>query len=552
MHSPSVSGSTFEAANEMRRDIMLWRAEENALEQDLKDKKRIEARVYDLYRNNDYFRGLIEKKVDTLVGSKVILQCKPDFEALGAETKDARAWCKTVERKFHAYADSPENWITADRSMNFTQMMRAAARSFEFTGEITATREWRKSPLKFSTCFNLFSPDRMKNPTDPGKKDIFHGIEFDSYGAAVAYHIDSPIRTKADRAAKSYSKYTGQNQVKRYGRYTRFGWPQVFHIYEPFKPEYPRGISRAACVIKKIKQLDRYHQADLDKAIIATSYVFVITSDETPESVADMLSGADMASSNQFAIDAGGTCLPPEVAAKKQEILDDICDRYVKLTGGQIMHAFKGEEVKTVAAPNTIQTSSEFSKGHARYIANGLGMSYELGSGDFDGVSFSGGMMSLGIYEHAANNQRTLYIHKFASLCFRSWLDEAIDKGEVPLLNGADYWANKEAYSRCEFSGARRVHVDPVKNARATSINLANGTASRTDVVNAEGGDIENIIKNRAVEADMIAQAVKDVAKERGLELTPEIELSLIIDVLTAKEVTPPEVVGDPVESNNE
>ena len=541
--------SSHDAADELRRDIMLWRAEKDALDQDLKDKCAIEARVYDLYRNNDLFRGLVEKQVDTIVGSKMILQCKPDYEALGATPADAKEWCKMTEREFHNYADSPENWISADRSMDFTQMCRSATRSKIFTGEILASREWRASPLGYKTCFALASTDRLRSPKNnqgilDGKtfRDVFHGIEFDKYGAAVAYHIERFKRK--DKSTPFDPVNNGDKETKRYTRYNRFGWLQVFHIYEPFKTEYPRGISRIACVLTKLKQLDRFHQADLDKAIIATSYVFAITSEEDPESVADMLSGAgNVAKGGQFAATHEMQGLKPEVQAKRDEILKEISERYVKLTGGQIMHLFKGEDVKVVGSPTQMGQSSQFAKGHTKNIANGVGMSYELGTGDFDGVNFAGGQMSLGIYEHSANIERKLYVHKFAKLCYRSWLDEAIDKGTVPLLNGMDYWRNKEAYSRCEFSGAKRVHVDPVKQARSTSIDLANGVVSRTDVVNANGGDIEQVTRNRASEAELILTAIRQVADARGLELSREAEMSLVIDLIATKEVKTPEIV---------
>lgn len=538
----------FDATNEFDKAIMLWRAELNQLDKDLKAKDTIEARVHDLYRNNDLMRGLVEKQVDTVVGSKVMLQALPDYEGLGVSREDAIFWAKVVESEFHNYVHSPENWISADRSMDFTQMCRQVERSKIFTGEVFASREWRGSPLGYNTCFQVISSNRVKSPKNFTRNRVFHGVELDRYGAAMAYHIE---QSNPAQLPGIYDR-----QIKRFSKYNRFGWMQLFHIYEPFLPEYPRGISRLSVVLKKMKQLERFHEADLDKAIITTNYVFAITSDEDPESVADMLSGANAAKSNEFAMQAGGDELPREIADKRQEILEQITSRYIETTGGQIAHLFKGEDMKTVAPPNTIQTSADFAKGHTKSVANGMGMSYELGTGDFDGISFSGGQMSLGIYEHSAGIERELYVHKFAKLVFRSWLDEAIDKGRVPLLkredgSEVDYWPNRDRVTRCKFTGAKRVYIDPVKEAKANQIRLANGTTSRTDIVNENGGDIEGIIINRSNEAELIVNAVDETIKKHDGNMTAEAKAKIITDVVATSTVTTPDdgVIDDEPES---
>lgn len=522
----------FQAADNADKAIMLWRTQINELEEDLKSKEQLEARIFDLYRNNDLMRGLIEKMVDTVVGSKVVLQSMPDYEALGVSRDEALRWQRIVESEFHNYVDSPENWISADRSMDFTQLCRQAYRSKIFTGEITASLEWRYSQAEgYKTCFNVFSPNRIKTP--PQNVDAFFGIELDNYGAAVAYHIE---KTNISPNNTIYR----QKEFKRVLKRNKYGQLQLIHIFEPLLPEYPRGISRLACVLKKMKQLDRYHEADLDKAIITTAYVFAITSDEDPETVAEILSGVSQHKNRYDEMSVGDTDtnVPKDLLAERDRIRDQILkDRWIEVTGGNVMHLFNGEDIKTVAPPNTITSSAEFAKGHTRNIANGIGISYELGAGDFEGVNYSGGQLSLGIYEHSASIERKLYAHKFATMVFRAWLDEAIDKGRVPLLGGVDYWSNRDKYSKCTFSGVKRVHVDPVKAANANAKNLVNGTTTRTDIVNENGGDIESIAINRSYEAALFLKVIEDAAKEQGIKLTDEYKLKVITDYITGRDV---------------
>jgi len=543
MNMPTMS-SGFQAVDEFDKAIMLWRAELDLLDADLRAKDKIEARVYDLYRNNDLMRGLIEKQVDTVVGSKVALQALPDYEYLGVTRETAMAWQSTVEGEFHRWAYSPENWITADRSMDLTQFLRAAYRSKLMTGEMWTSREWRPSPIGYNTCFNLFSSHRVKTPSklQADATRVFHGIEFDDYGAATAYHIE--------QAAAGQRKSFSNKTYNRVTRYSAFNWLQIYHIYEPLLPEYPRGISRIAAVLKTLKQLDRYKEADLDKNIIAANYVMAITSDEDPESIADMLSGAaSVQTSSEFAL-GGGPVIPDNIQAERDRILKQISgQRYVELTGGHLMHLFKGESASILQAPVASQTSADYAKGYTKSIANGMGVSYELGSGDFQGINFSAGQMSLGIYEHGANIERKLYVYKLARLMYRAWLDEAMTRGTVPLLGDQPYFTNREAYARCEFTGAKRVHVDPVKIANATAKNLASGVTSRTEIANAEGVDLEKVVMDRANEADMILDAIETVASQRGIEMSAEAKLKIITDVVATQSVqTPDQVVEQPEE----
>ncbi len=531
---------TFQAVDEFDKSLMLWKAELNNLDDDLRAKDKIEARVQDLYRNDALTRGLIEKQVDTVIGSKVAIQAMPDYAYLGAQRDEVMRWQALAESEFHRYAYSPENWISADRSMDFTQLLRCAERTRIMTGEMFVSREWRVSPIGYNTCFNPFSPNRVKTPKQNNIDGrIFHGIEFDEYGSSVAFHIEE--------ARLNQKRNFGLKEIKRVSKYSAFNWLQVFHLYEPLLPEYPRGISRMAAVLLPMKQMARYKEADLDKNIIAANYVMAITSDEDPESVADMLAGVGSAQSSlDAALGSVSSGLPPEIERQRQEILSHISQRFVELRGGHLLHLFKGEEAKIMQAPVASQTSADYAKGYARDISNGMGISYELGSGDFDGVSFAGGQMSLGIYEHGANIQRQLYAYKLAKLMYRSWLDEAMTTGKLPLIADKPYFQNREAYANCEVTGAKRVHVDPVKSANSNAKKLASGYESRTAIANAEGVDIESIIMDRANEADMYLDAIMTVAERNNLQLGDDAKLKIITDLVATSSVTTPDNITDP------
>ena len=537
--------ANFHGADPLDKAVALWHADLAGLEQDLCEKEAIEARVWDLYRNSDLLHGLIEKQVDTQIGSRVSLQALPNYKALGVSREEAAAWSDDVENKFHAWAHSPENWVSADRSMDFTQFCRSACRMRKLTGEVFMSLEMRPSRIGPSTTFQLISPSRVKTPSRRTGFRVFHGIELDRFGAAFGYHIET--------ARLDQKRSFGNKQTKRYTRYNRFGLPQLFHIYEPMRPEYPRGISRLACVLKLMKQRDRYMEADLDKAIIAASYAMVITSDEDADSVALALAGAVESSKGRMAI-GGSTLSPEQEQVYREEYARITKDRYAEVTGGRWIHGFKGEEFNILDAPSNTGPSVDYLKGYTKPAVNGAGGSYELSTGDFSDVNFASGQMSLGIYEYSASIQRRLYDHKVAKFVWRAWLDEQIAIGRdnpgegVRELGNAPYFGpgeNRDHYTRCNFTGAKRVHVDPLKDAKANQLRISNGTSSRSEIVADNGGDMDAIMSARADDGVAILQAVKTSAERCGLELSDEAQLKILIDAVATATIDVPENVSD-------
>ena len=183
-NSYTVSGDT----DSIHSSLVGWYSERTSISEDLMSKEQIEARVLELYKNNDTMRSLIDKHVDAIVGSKVSLESLIDYEALNISREDAVEWSKTVESEFNNYAHSPENWISATRSMSFTELMRACAKQEIMTGEVFVAKEWYQSPLGYKTCFNVISSHRVKSPVDyngtiQDASKIFHGIQLDKRGA---------------------------------------------------------------------------------------------------------------------------------------------------------------------------------------------------------------------------------------------------------------------------------------------------------------------------------------------------------------------------------
>jgi len=533
---------SFGAANIAHKDVAKWHSTLATMRSDLCDKWAIENRAYDLYRNNDYMRGMVEKQVDAIVGPKTNVQLMPNHKEFGVSKQEAQAWARNAEDILHSYIHSPENWVSSNRVMDFTQFARSLARYNILSGEMMVSREWRPSPMGINTCFNLISPKRVRNPNigsfGASQPRMVEGIELDRYGAPKAYRIEQI------RAGETTIQSNGM-EFKRVAIRNSFGFMQFFHVFEPMMAEYTRGISQTAASLIRHKKVERLEDADLDKAIITSNYAITITSDESPESVSDMLAGIDSDRGSDFALPSNQEASEDaDKAYKRDQILGRILEeRFIETHGAQLMHLFKGEDAKVLAAPNTIGTMDSYVSNHKRAIANSLGMGYEFATGDFKGLNFSAGQLTMGINDHNINIKRKVYIHKVLRLMVRSLLDELISRGIIPLLGNKPYFPNKEAYTRCEFTGARRVHVDPVKKSRSQVMDLASGTTSRTQIAEENGDDFESIIESRGQEALQILTTIDAAAESEGLKLTAAQKLKVITDVISTETVElPPEM----------
>jgi capsid protein len=257
-----------------------------------------------------------------------------------------------------------------------------------------------------------------------------------------------------------------------------------------------------------------------------------------------MLAGVNTAANSEFAMPEG--CgISPEIQAKRDEILRSITQRTVEMTGGHMMHLFKGEAASILQSPNSTETSSKYSEGLARDIANGAGIAYEVATGDFQGMSYSAGQLATGIFDNSISIARELKVYKQVRLWYRSWLDEAMLKGTVPLLGGQEYWPNREAYAGVTCSGSQPTTADPLKNARTNMVELGNGTTSRTKITNEAGHDLNQIVTERAAEATLYLDAMTAVAEKHGLTLSDDAKLKIIGDIINTAAVTIPDAPAE-------
>jgi lambda family phage portal protein len=487
-------GAAFTSSDRSSRELAGWKPSLQSADSDmLPEKEMTEARAIDLVRNNGYAAGAVQGVKDRVVGHRFKLVLNPEYKAFTVDRQVLRDWARMVEGTFHAWADDPSCSIDAQRKRTFTEMLRDAEATRFIQGEAFISREWRFQPFNqtpYGTCFQLIEPERVCQPNGADVTKIRSGIEFDSYGAATAYHV----RTR--HPADYQNGFSGLAEWQRVTKYNRFGWLQMIHVFDQQRANQSRGFSKFAAIVQRLKMMDRHENVTLELSIIASALAVVIESQFGQQSAFEALGASPMQSLFEYST-------AQAEFRKESPLLFD---------GVRIPALLPGEKLNVSRAEPPGDQFAAFQESMLRHVARGLNVSYEQVSGDYSKTSYSSARAALAEAWGSVLSARESGPVKIANQMFRLWLDEAIIRGLIPLPDGIDltqYQANKALLTRCTWIGAGRMPIDELKAAKANELMLATNQTTLASIAADSGQDYEELLQQRAEE--------KRMAEELGL-----------------------------------
>lgn len=498
-----LEATAFKAGARQSRELSCWKPDlKNADSDMLPEKELTEARALDLKRNNGYIAGAIKTKKKTVVGHQYRIQIKPDWKSLGITFEQGNEFASKAERLFQTWFDSPDCLIDASRKRTGTQILQQCEDDRNTQGECLLVRQWRQNLSGISTCFSLIEPERLGPPTGM-MVTAPAGIEFNSYGEPIAYHIANKHPnneiSSADLTLLKYDRITAKN---------RFGVQQVIHEFDHDRAVQSRGFSKFSSVIQKIKMMDRMEDAELEAAILSAIHAMTITSEFGPASAFSALNEGQTIEKS----------LGPLLAAKQAYSKG----APLSIDGTKITHLFPGEKLELTKSEHPNGAFASFQEGMSRHSARGFDMSYEAFSGDFSKTSYSSGRLALDQDWKSTLYDRTGYINKVANQIARLFFYEVLVKGvlEVPrgLNDPLSDWFTFEQLFKCDWVGAGKNRIDEFKSAKANQVMLATGETTLADIYAENGQNWEEGIEQRAREIRMM----RDLGLEVGtLQDTP-------------------------------
>ena len=434
-----------------KKSLISWKTTGRDADADIIDNlETIRARSRDLYMGAPIATGALKTVRTNVVGSGLALNAQIDSKFLGLSDEEAREWEENTEREWRMWAESVS--CDAERRQTFYQLQSLVILSALMNGDVfVALPVIKMAGSVYDLRISLIEADRVCNPVNPPPPpgaNILGGVEIGKYGETLAYWV-------AKHNPNAYPRMTVQIQqewkrVQAFG--VNSGRRNILHIMADVeRPEQRRGVPMLAPVIESLKQLARYSDAELMAAVVAGMFTVFVKSNTPQTPLGQMYDPAGIPDKDPNAYALGN---------------------------GAIVGLEEGESVE-IANPGRPNASFEsFITAVCREIGAAIEIPYELLLKNFQ-ASYSASRAALLEAWKMFRMRRDWLVCNFCQPVYEEWLTEAILKGRINAPGYFDDPAIKAAWSGAEWFGDCQGQLDPLKEANAAAVRVAEGFSTR-------------------------------------------------------------------------
>ncbi|NRA88845.1 MAG: phage portal protein [Rhizobiales bacterium] len=456
--------------------------------------KKNAAKGNDLIITDPKAKNAVRIYRDSVIGQELRLQLRPMWKLLNISQDASDEFAERFELLFTRWANSVSFDADVKRKQNFTSILRTLASSKFATGDAFASIEWKKGQLGLFTCLNIIDPARICNPNHkPNSPTLQNGIEFNAFGAVIAYYVRSGHPGDLlNRGAVSW---------KRVPKYSKHGRPLMLHSFEVERPEQNSGISRFSAVADNLKKNRAYNDAEVDRSMLAASYGAYIKSNIDYQKAMDV-AGQGVTNIEDFV----------KLATKASiEVVQQFYQDTSSIGGAKFIHLLPGEDIELIQGEQTVEAFEAFNSIFGRDNAAGLGIDPHSLNKNYSDVSYNAARASADDSWRSYMPARQEIISDFALPIVSCLMEEFVDSGLLKLPKGvSSFYESKQALCSGSFMGAGKPNIDQVKTAKAHEIELKNGTISPSEICATRGVDYRDVCDQRARD--------KKYAVEQGLK----------------------------------
>lgn len=426
----------------------------------------IKARVRQLVRDFPYFAHAVNVLVDFTVGQGLTFQSRMRDE----HNKLNKLVCQKIEDSFAFWADEAD----IAGKLHYYELMRLAKRQEVEVGEFLIVKAQVPDRNRYLPyALQIYEADWLTTQNDTffgtgiglskssNGVEIWQGIEYKvQSGEILAYHFSDP---------------------EGWGRKTkRIPASDVIHGFDTLRPGQLRGVSPFAPAVLVAHDLGDYMDAEIDGAKMAAKWLaFVETGD---------LAG----------FQALRTTTNPDNDEQQLENIENAIIEYLR----------PGEKVNLASSNRPGNAFDPFTRLILRMVAITVGVSYELLSGDYQGLNYT---VLRGVRNDLITQFRPIVKRHERQFCwktFRPFLDWAVLTGKIKL---PDYFDNPYPYLKAQWIPQGMPPVDPLKEGRAEADAISNLLRSPQEVAASRGRDYEEVLDE--------IQAARQMQAERDLEV---------------------------------
>ena len=492
-------GSAYDGADRMNLELARWTPPLLSADGEiLGSKETLDARGRDMVRNDPLISSAVDLYRNGVVGTKMILNAKPNGKALGLTDDAVDAIQEEVEALFEVYAYSERCYVDAAQRMNLTDIVRLAVGGSVFSGEFLGTFEYFPDRV-FRTAVQIVDPDRLSNPDYAMDSDALRGgVEKDRYGAPIAYHI------RTSHPGDYFGMGSASPKWKRVSARTRWGRTLVLHVFEAMRADQSRGVAKMVAALRQMKMTAKFSDVALQNAVIQALVVATLESDLNPVEAYRLLGGDDT-----------GTGNPGFLGEVNDAYLNEALSfmnagQTAKMNGAMIPYLPLGTKLNAKAlGDGSLGTAFETSL--IRKIAAGLGVSHEELSKNLSETSFAGVKAAMAQTFQQMQAVKRAVADKVASAIYRNWLEEMVGRGLITSMpahtKGTDWIMrgfNLDALATCTWIGAARGSIDEYNEVRAAKIRYEMGLTTMEHECARMGLDWRDVQKQRRREAQYL------------------------------------------------
>lgn len=440
------------------------------------------SRAVDAMHNNGWIAGVVEAMMSLMIGDGLKANFKPDLSAFGFDDKQTSEWARRAERRFEAYSSNPYE-VDAGGRYSLSQMQAASIRQWFATGEILAQIPTIYRPgSKTGTKLRLLPSHWLSQRTE-SLRNLQHGVFLDGHGAPAGYLFE--IKGK-------YGEKTDVPMAARDG----YGRPKIVHVFDGAAGQI-RGITPLAPVLRVLRDYDQLSNATLVAAMIHAIFAATIESDYPTSEILDALKDQDeqsLASDVESRFDA----FMGQKVGWHQNVNIDLG------RNGKIAHLMVGEKLKLHASQHPNSQYEAFANYLLREVARACGALLPDLTGDHRGESYSSIRMGIAKQWPLLLYRRKHLATPPSQRLAEAWLEEEIDRGDMPLPGGIDaFLANKADICRIDWRGPAKPVADEVKAATAHEKYRNMGVMTDEMICADLGVDHEDVYRGRAAEKAM-------------------------------------------------
>src|SRR3990172_3526172 len=421
----------------------------------------VRSRARDLAQNNDLAKAYLRAMKKNVVGSSgFALQVKAADIVNGKLVPD-KAESDYLERLFYEWM-KPET-ATVTKVLSFRKVQELVIETVARDGECFVHLMRGEKINQFGFTLQLIEPDYVDEKYSDilsNGNAIVMGVEMTPYRKPIAYHV-----AERKNAMELYgSFYVG-------APYRRIPAEDIIHIYDSERADQTRGISWMASGMVSNRHLHGYIEAAVvnSRAGACKMGFFRDTTGDAGEYQGDE---KDADTGLQVDIAEPGT---------------------FRAIG---RHDFVAYDPKY---PH--EQFDPFTKAIIRFIASGLGVSYQTLSGDLSETSYASGRQGLLEERETYKSAQEFIRETFLDRVFTEWLTMGIMTGRINL----PYYKFSK-FNQPKWTGRRWSWVDPLKDVQAAKEARAAGFKASTQIINEAGGDIEDTYIEIAQENAMAAE----------------------------------------------